>query len=161
MDNLIEWDALSGNAKTAPKKLVTAFKKAGAEIAASWVGEKEKRESGVTFKEVGFTMADSQAVTLRVKRTGDIYQVRLNNKVLAIKEQDDFKAALVEVVKAVDANADKFQRALARKKVTEPKGMTNTRLSREKKQEQEEQELDLLIADAKKTLESLSVSDKN
>ena len=36
------------NEKTAPKKLVTAFKRASAEIASSWVDGKIKRENSIS-----------------------------------------------------------------------------------------------------------------
>ena len=87
-NHLFTWDELKGNDTTAPKKLVTAFKRAGAEIAASWVAEKTKRENSITYREIGFTLADSQTIVLRVKQTGDIYQVRMNGKVLPMKEQE-------------------------------------------------------------------------
>lgn len=154
-NHLFTWDELKGNDQTAPKKLVTAFKRAGAEMAASWVAEKTKRENSITYREIGFTLADSQTIVLRVKQTGDIYQVRMNGKVLPMKEQDDIKKALAEIVNALDANATKFQKALARKKATPPKGAATTRVTRKAALESQEADLDGLIAEAQATLDTL------
>ena len=153
--SLFVWDDLSVGKKQAPKKLVTAFKRAGAEIAASWIGDKSVRESGVTYRTIGFGMADSQEIILRVKQTGDIYQVRMNGKVLPLKQQDDVKLALVEIVKALDANTNKFQKALSRKKATPPKGTATTRTTRIKALEEQEAELDGLIEEARSKLTAL------
>ena len=72
-------------------------------------------------------MSDSQLIALRVKETGDIYQVLLNGKVLPIKNQDDEKNAVTEIVNAWQSNVSKFQAALSRKKAQLPKGIQSTR----------------------------------
>ena len=152
---LFTWEELKDNEKTAPKKLVTAFKRAGAEIASSWVDGKIKRENGISYREITFVLADSQQINLRIKQTGDAYQVRMNNKVLPIKEQDDIKAALGEVVKALDANSTKYQRTLARRKVELPKGMQSTVKRKEVALQEREFELDTRIAEAEAELSAL------
>jgi hypothetical protein len=93
--------------KTAPKEILKLFKRAGGEIAQSSV-EKIRRQNAVSFKTIHLTMSDSQLIALRVKETGDIYQVLLNGKVLPIKNQDDEKNAVTEIVNAWQSNVSKF-----------------------------------------------------
>ena len=70
--------------KTAPKELLKIFKRAGAEVVQSSV-EKAKRQKFNFIQTVHLTMSDSQLIDLRVKETGDIYQVLLNGKLLQLK----------------------------------------------------------------------------
>lgn len=121
----MDYHKLAPNEKTAPKELLKVLKRAGAEIAQSSVG-KAKRENGVSFKPIFIVFADSQLLELRVKETGDFYQVRLNKAVLPIKNQDDEKLAAAEIVKKVEANSTKFQKMQARKKVKFPTGLKST-----------------------------------
>ncbi len=147
-NDLFSWDELTPNPKTAPKKLVSVFKRAGAEIASSWVGDKTKRENSISYREICIALADSQQLVLRVKSTGDIYQVRLNGKVVPIKEQDDVRKSIAEIIQLAEANSTRFQKALARKKVVMPKGIKSTTKRKEEAFTSELDELDQLIAEA-------------
>lgn len=147
----MDYAKLTVNDKTAPKDLLKVFKRAGAEIAQSSVG-KEKRENSTSFKPIFILFSDSQSVELRVKKTGDIYQVRLNNKVLPIKNQDDEKLAAGEIVKAVEGNSRKFQALQARKKVKFPVGLKSTFKRKEEILQERINELDKQIAEAKAIL---------
>lgn len=148
MKNLvIDYEKLLESQKTAPKDLLKVFTRAGAEIASSWVG-KAKREAGVSFKPVTLVFADSQEVELRVKQTGDIYQVRMNGKVQPVKEQDDQKKAIAEIVGMVEGNAKRFQAALLRRKVKLPKGIKSTVKRKEEVYTARKSELQAQIADA-------------
>ena len=82
-----------------------------------------KRSSGVTYREMALTFADSQTVVLRIKQSGDIFQVLLNGKVLPIKNQDDHVKAIAEIVQAMDAGRSKFQKILAAARVKPPAGI--------------------------------------
>lgn len=158
MENtLFCWDDLTNNAKTAPKKLLTAFKRAGGQIASSWVEGDVKRENGISYRQIYLVFADSQQVVLRVKHTGDVFQVRLNKKIIPLKEQDDIRRAIAEVIKAVNQNATRFQRALQRKKIALPKGMKSTVKREEIILTEEEEKLDKLIEEARAELASLQV----
>lgn len=137
---------LQPNEKTAPKELLRVFKRAGAEIVQSSV-DKAKRQNSVSFKAIHLTLSDSQLIELRVKESGDIYQVLLNKKILPIKAQDDEKTAVGEIVKAWQANINKFQAALARQKSPLPKGVKSTRKKLIETLKNEIAELDTLIAE--------------
>lgn len=82
-----------------------------------------KRTSGVGYRELILTFSDSQTVKLRVKRSGDIFQVLLNNRALPIKHQDDHQRAVREIVDALDAKRAAFQKAQARRKTKLPKSV--------------------------------------
>lgn len=151
----MNYEELIANEKSAPTDLLRMFKRAGGEIAQSWV-EKAKRQNGISFKSIFFVFADSQKVELRVKQSGDIYQVFLNSKILPIKEQDDEKAAAAEIVKAVETNAGKFQAKLARQKVKLPTGIKSTIKRKEEAYAERLQELDVKIAEAKEVLAGLA-----
>lgn len=137
---------LQPNDKTAPKELLKIFKRAGGDVITSSVG-KAKRQNAVSFKPVFLTLSDSQAIELRVKESGDIYQVLLNGKPIPIKNQDDDKAAVGEIIKAWQANINKFQAALSKKKVELPKGVKSTRKKLIEILKQDIEELDSLIAE--------------
>lgn len=147
----MDYAALTPNEKTAPKELLKMLKRAGAEIAQSAV-LKAKRQNSISYKPVVLIFADSQTVELRVKESGDIYQVLLNGKIAAIKNQDDEKKAAAEIVKLVEGNKDKFQKALARKKVKLPTGVKSTSKRKEEALTEEIVRLDGLIAEAEQRL---------
>ena len=66
---------------------------------------------------------DEERVVLRIKQSGDIFQVLLNGKVLPIKNQDDHVKAIAEIVQAMDAGRSKFQKILAAARVKPPAGI--------------------------------------
>lgn len=109
---LFEFENMKDKDK-ATKEAVRYFKRAGAEVAQSAVSMSTKRTAGVSYREMMLTFADSQVVTLRVKQTGDIYQVLLNGAVIPIKNQDDHAKAIAEIVERLDAGRAKFQKKLA------------------------------------------------
>lgn len=99
------------------------FGMAGQNIVQTDISESTKRSSGVSFREMTLTFADSQTITLRVKQTGDIFQVLLNNKVIPIKNQDDHAKAVTEIAQNLDKGRAQFQKKLAATKVAVPKGI--------------------------------------
>ena len=107
----------------AAKEAMKYFSRAGANVVQQDVSTAVKRNSGVSYREMLLTFADSQKAVLRIKQTGDIFQVLLNNKLLPIKNQDDHIAAIAEIVKAMDSGRSKFQKLLAAAKVRPPAGI--------------------------------------
>lgn len=120
MKNLLfSFEDLSSKDK-AFKQVSRYFSRAGANIVQHEIPSKIKRTSGISYREMLLTFADSQRVTLRIKQTGDIFQVLLNDKILPIKEQDDHVKAIAEIVQAMDAGRSRFQKKLAAAKVRPP-----------------------------------------
>jgi uncharacterized protein (UPF0147 family) len=58
-------------------------------------------------------MADSQRITFRIKESGDIFQVLMNDKLLPIKYQDDHTKAVKEISNKLEDNRAKFQKTQA------------------------------------------------
>lgn len=104
----------------ASKTLQGFFTRAGAQLVDTDYGTTVKRTAGISYREMSMTFADSQVVLFRVKQTGDIYQLLLNGRVLPLKNPDDHKAAIDEVVKAMNAGRAAFQKKLANAKVALP-----------------------------------------
>ncbi|SFL23922.1 hypothetical protein SAMN05216302_104611 [Nitrosomonas aestuarii] len=117
-------DMASGD--KASRVVEKSFSRKGSNVVQSDISTSVKRSSGHSYREMTLTFADSQTVVLRVKQTGDIFQVMLNKKALPIKNQDDHDAAIEEIVKGMNAGRTKFQNALARAKVRPPKGIRTT-----------------------------------
>ena len=113
---------LSANSSAA-KQVVRYFARAGANVIQQDIPTALKRSSGVTYREMDLTFADSQQVSLRIKQTGDIFQVLLNGKPLPIKDQDDHVKAIAEIVQAMDSGRTRFQKLLAAEKVRTPAGI--------------------------------------
>jgi len=101
----------------------SAFSGYGATVAQVDVGQTVKRTSGINYREISFVFADSQTATMRIKQTGDVYQVLVNGKMVAIRSQDDHAAAIGEIVNIMDAGRAKFQKALASAKAKLPSGV--------------------------------------
>ncbi len=123
---LFSFDDLSDKNKVV-QKVKKQFEKLNLTVTAVDVPQQIKRTAGVSYREVSMTFADSQIVTLRVKKTGDIFTVLLNRKAIPIKNQDDQTKGLKEIADAVVKNQSAFQRKLARIAVAVPtKGMRST-----------------------------------
>ncbi|HEJ4320060.1 hypothetical protein PIGHUM_04489 [Pigmentiphaga humi] len=123
MKNLLfSFEDLSTKDK-AVKQAARYFSRAGANVVQQEVIPTVKRTSGISYREMALTFADSQRVLLRIKQSGDIFQVVLNGKPLPIKSQDDHVKAIAEIVKAMDAGRSRFQKLMAAAKVRPPAGI--------------------------------------
>lgn len=116
---LFPFTAMSSN-DPAMKEVARHFKKAGANVVQAEVNPAIRRTSGIAYREIHLSFTDSQIVTLRIKETGDIYQVLLNKKVVPIRDQDDHSAAIKEVAKLMERGRAAFQRKLAKARVALP-----------------------------------------
>jgi hypothetical protein len=104
----------------AAKAAIKYFARAGAHVVAQDVSPQIKRTSGISFREMKLTFADSQTILFRIKQSGDIYQILLNGKVTPIKNQDDHIGAIAELVQMLDTGRTKFQAKLAKALVKLP-----------------------------------------
>lgn len=122
MKNIIlDFDEMGNKKDAATKAIIKAFAKAKAEVVQGDVSQGVKRTSGISYREMLLTFNDSQTVTLFVKKTGDIYQVKLNGKVIPIKNQDDHQAAINEIAARMESGRTAFQKKLAAARVELPK----------------------------------------
>ena len=119
---LFSFEALSSKEK-ASKQVARYFSRAGANVVQQDVSTNVKRNSGISYREMSLTFADSQQVVLQIKQSGDIFRVLLNAKVLPIKNQDDHIKAIAEIAQAMDAGRSKFQELLASAQAKPPAGI--------------------------------------
>lgn len=111
----------------AVKETIRLFGRAGANVVTSEVAKTLSRRAGVSFRNIDFTFADGQTVTLSVKNTGDVFEVKVNGKATPLRQQDDHAKAIVEIADRMDKGRGAFQRAMARVKVPLPPGIRVSR----------------------------------
>jgi hypothetical protein len=125
MDNeklLFTFDDLSVKDKAA-KAIMRIFEQHHAPVVQQDVTTQIRRTSGVSYREMNLVFADSQTVTLRIKQSGDVYQVLVNKKLIPIKHQDNHKLAVIEIANVLNAGRRKWQEKLARATVKLPPGI--------------------------------------
>lgn len=123
MKLLIDYEALNpAKVATAMRRVTQLFVRAGLEVLSLASDGKTRRIAGVSFREVEMTFADSQRLGLRIKATGDVYEVRINGKVVPVSGQEDPAKAVAELVKMLDTGRAKFQKRMAAMKMTPPEG---------------------------------------
>lgn len=127
MNNLLfSFEDMGLKSDVATRNLVKYFSRAGNNVVQGDAIPTIKRTSGVSYREMALTFGDSQKVLMRIKQSGDIYQVLLNGRVLPIKNQDDHVRAISEIVLAMDTGRTKFQKQLAAAAVRPPAGIRAT-----------------------------------
>lgn len=139
----------------ASKAVFRHFTRAGASIVQVDAGGTIRRTSGVSYRELALAFADSQQVVLRIKQTGDIYQVLVNGKVLPIRQQDDHGKAIAEVVKAMDAGRSAFQAKLAKANVKLPPSVRTAAPKLEQALAEKRDALREAVGEARQRLEEL------
>lgn len=93
------------------KPIVKKFTKWGLEIVSIDAPNKAKRESGFLLKNFTLEFKDGQKLLVRVKSDGTVFQVKLNNKVVPVKNVDDMEKAVGEMIDYVMYNAKAYERA--------------------------------------------------
>lgn len=156
MKNLLfDFENISDKNRTV-KRALQAFAKAGTHVVSSEVDKTVSRRSGVTFRGVHFTFADGQRVTMAIKQTGDVFEVRLNDKVLPLRNQDDHAKAIEEIAGRMSASRAAFQKALAKVKVPVPPAARVSRATLIKAKEEKRDALKEAVAEAKTELAELT-----
>lgn len=157
MKNLLfSFDDLGTKSDKALVKLKQYFSRANAPVVTAEPGAKTLRTAGISYRELFLTFGDSQRVTLRIKQTGDVYQVLINDKLTPLKAQDDHIKAVAEIAQKLDAGRAKFQKALANVKVPMPKGIRTAAPKLEEQLKIREEELDTAISEAQQELADLA-----
>ncbi len=155
MKNLLfSFEDLSAKDKAA-KQAARYFSRAGANVVQQDVPTAVKRSSGITYREMALTFADSQQVVLRIKQSGDIFQVLLNGKVLPIKNQDDHVKAIAEIVQAMDAGRSRFQKLLAAAQARPPAGFRTAAPKMEQVLTEKRDALKAAIAEVRSQIEAI------
>lgn len=159
MKNLLfSFEDLGTKSDTALAKLKQYFARSGAPVVTAEPGAKTLRSSGISFRELSLTFGDSQRVKLRIKQTGDVYQVLINDKLVPMRAQDDHVKAVAEIAAKLDTGRAKFQKALANLKTPMPKGIKTAAPKIEEQLAQRESELDEAITHARERLVELQAA---
>jgi len=117
---IFSFDELANGGEKAIKEVTRLFTRAGASVIQASIDTSIKRSSNISYRQLHLSFADSQSITLRIKRSGDIFQVVFNKSVILTRYQDDHEKAIAELVKKLDTNRTAFQKRLARLSVTLP-----------------------------------------
>ena len=113
MPNLqFSFEDLSAKDKAA-QKVIKLFKKSDSNVAQIDINPTIKKTSGIAYREMSLTFVDSQVVVMRIKETGDIYQVLINRKEIPIKNQSDQDKAVTEIAQAMNRGRAAFQKKMA------------------------------------------------
>lgn len=155
MKNLLFEFSNLNDKSAALKKAVTAFTRVGASVVSTDVDKTTSRRAGITFRSVHFTFADGQKVTMAIKQSGDVFEVKLNDKLIPIRNQDDHAEAIKEVAGKMDAGRAAYQKAMARVKVPLPPAARVSRATLIKAKEQRRDDLKVAVTEARATLQSL------
>lgn len=149
-------DMAKSGLKTA-KAIGRLFAKAGAPLAGDPVIDPRlRRTSGVTYREVTLLFKDSQKIVLRVKQTGDIWQVLQNGRDIPLKNHTDQVAAVKEIVSALNAKRKAFQKRLTMNRAPiKERGLTVTRKMLAQKLKDRSATLSQLIEEAQTELDEL------
>lgn len=145
------------------KPIVKKFEKWGLKVASIDSTNRQKRESGMLLKDAVFIFDDGQKMLVRVKSDGTVFQVKLNNKVVPIKNIDDMDKAVVEMVDYVQDNAKayeraKIQREKRRKLNIQPPRVVTTRQEKIAAAKQSLSELSSANSELEKQNNELSIS---
>lgn len=101
------------------KPIKDAFEKAGLTVVDVEASNKAARRSGYQVKQATFFFSDGQRVVMMLKNDGDgrgdIYQVKLNSRVVPVKNVDDMDKAVAEIAAMAGANSASFVKAARRK----------------------------------------------
>lgn len=102
------------------RDITKVFGRAGAVVVSSEVDKATSRKAGVVYRNANFTFADGQTVTLAVKSSGDVFEVRVNNKAVPLANQDEHTKAIGEIAERLDKGRSAFQKQLARVRTVMP-----------------------------------------
>lgn len=97
------------------KKVITALEKNDLKVTAVDADNKARRQSGVQTKKAALTLADGQVLTLQATSEGAIFQIRLNSRILPVRNVNNLSKAIAEIADKIKGNSPQFQRAMRRK----------------------------------------------
>jgi hypothetical protein len=117
---LFKFESMGAGNDKALRDISKLFDRAGAQVVGSEVAKTLTKRAGVSFRNVDLTFADGQTVTLGVKETGDVFEVKINGSVVPLRNQDDHAKTVAEIASLLDRRRVAFQRAMTRVKVPIP-----------------------------------------
>lgn len=109
------------------KKLINALKTAGAAVTDIEAPNRKIRKDGEQVKKAKFFFENGQSMTLFIGDIGDIYQMTLNAAKQPIPSVNSESQLAKEMVRLMDRNQSKFNKATARKAAQAVKDTSNTK----------------------------------
>ncbi|MBE6441342.1 MAG: hypothetical protein E7022_03285 [Desulfovibrio desulfuricans] len=144
------------------KPILKKFAKFECPVASVDAPNKAKRESGMLVKSFTLIFEDGQKMLVKVKAGGTIYQVKLNNKVVPVRNVDNMDKAVGEMIDYVHDNAKAYARAKIqreRRKIRPTKpSVTTTRQEKLAQATEDLQQLTQTNADLEKQLADTNTS---
>jgi hypothetical protein len=98
--------------------IVALFEANGCGVASAELDPRTSRVAGISFRQIHLVFADSQTVDLKVKLSGEVLQVLLNRKPVALRQQDEPDEAVKELAELLDMGRVAWQRRLTRLRAT-------------------------------------------
>lgn len=138
----------------AVKAASKALSKAGATVAGYDLDPKVRKSAGIPYRQMDFSLVDGQQLTILVKESGDIFQVKINGALTPIKEQVDQDKAIIEIADKLAANRAKFQKKMAAVKVALPPSIKTAAPRMEQILAEQNQELDVKIANVETEIQT-------
>lgn len=108
---------VGGKDKRQIGRIVAFFERYGCPVKAEGgvvVDDKTTRKSGMTTVGMTFYMADDQTVTLKVKQSGDIFEVQINGRAVPVTAQDATDQAIKEVCERLNKGRAAFVKKQAK-----------------------------------------------
>lgn len=155
---IVDYEGLARNAAAAMKRVTSLLERAGLKVVDVASDGKTRRLAGVSFREVTISFADSQKLALRVKATGDVYEVRINGKQTPVSQQDDAAKAIGELAGLIDRGRARFQKRLAAMRMRPPESARTAAPKLKERLQQQIAEVDSQIEAAKEELAELATA---
>lgn len=143
-------------------KIKKQFEKAGLTVIDASSDDTIKRMSGYPTKTLTVYFDDGQSVLIRIKKGGDVFQVKLNSTIIPVRNVSHLNKAVKEIALKVSGNSASWTKAQRRKQSAQKVNENDTKprpVSRKgkiKQATQEVSELESLKLELEKENESLT-----
>ena len=128
-NQLFDYNVTASEEDKAVKAVTKEFAKHGITVVATGV-EPPRRTSGVSYREFFFSFSDNQSARFSVTRSGDVFEVKVNGRLLPIKNQEDHGKAILEVVNKLDSGRKNWQRKMDKIKLARKEAANSISTSR-------------------------------
>ncbi len=142
--------------------LVDELKKHDQEVASIKATNMPKREDGFSVKAALFTLESGQKLEVKIKANGSIFQVRLNGKVIPVKNSEDIdepanlKKAVKEISDRIKQNEAVYLKQKARRMKREKKTSPSVSASMVKRLAEAKENLEFVQGEAKTVAEDMA-----
>jgi hypothetical protein len=158
MQIAIDFEKLGTATAAATRTLRQKLERVGLTVVDIASDGKTRRVAGQGYREVTVTFTDNQTVVLRVKSTGDVYQLLVNGKLTPVFAQGSADESAQELALILDKSRAALQKRLAAIKVLPPEGAKTAAPRMQAVLEQQVQQVEQAIAEAEAELAELKAA---